>query len=40
VRKNQIFGAMKLTLRPSGYDWAFVPDAATPFADSGSRSCT
>jgi len=40
VHKNQIFGVMKLTLRPSGYDWAFVPDPATPFADSGSGSCT
>jgi hypothetical protein len=39
VHKNQIFGVMKLTLRPSGYDWAFVPDPATPFADSGSGSC-
>lgn len=40
IHKNQIFGVMKLTLRPSGYDWAFVPDPATPFADSGSGSCT
>ena len=40
VRKNQIFGVMKLTLRPTGYDWAFVPDPATPFADSGSGSCS
>ena len=39
VRKNQIFGVMKLTLRPAGYDWQFVPDPATPFADSGTGSC-
>jgi len=39
VHKNQIFGVMKLTLTPTGYDWQFVPDPATPFADSGSGSC-
>jgi hypothetical protein len=39
VHKNKIFGVMKLTLHPSGYDWAFVPDPATPFADSGTGSC-
>jgi hypothetical protein len=30
---------MKLTLRPTGYDWQFVPDPATPFADSGTGTC-
>jgi Calcineurin-like phosphoesterase len=39
VRKNQIFGVMKLALRPTGYDWQFVPDPATPFADSGTGTC-
>lgn len=39
VRKNQIFGVMKLTLHPTGYDWSFVPDPATPFADAGSGIC-
>ena len=39
VRKNRIYGVMKLTLLPTGYTWAFVPDAATPFADSGSGTC-
>jgi hypothetical protein len=39
VRKNHIFGVMKLTLHPTGYDWAFVPDPATPFNDSGSGNC-
>ena len=39
VRKIQIFGVMKLTLRPAGYDWQFVPDPATPFVDSGTGSC-
>jgi hypothetical protein len=39
VHKNKIFGAMKLTLHPSGYDWTFVADPATPFTDSGTGSC-
>jgi hypothetical protein len=39
VRKNHIFGVMKLTLHPTGYDWTFVPDPATPFNDSGSGNC-
>jgi len=39
VRKNKIFGVMKLTLHPTGYDWAFIPDPATPFADSGTANC-
>jgi Calcineurin-like phosphoesterase len=39
VRKNQIFGVMKLTLHPTSYDWAYVPDPATPFADAGSGTC-
>jgi hypothetical protein len=40
VRKNQIYGVLKLTLKPAGYDWQFVPDPATPFADSGSGTCS
>jgi hypothetical protein len=39
VRKNQIFGVMQLTLHATGYDWAYVPDPATPFADAGSGTC-
>lgn len=39
VHKNKIFGVLKLTLHPGGYDWAFVPDPSTPFADSGSGTC-
>jgi hypothetical protein len=38
IRKNQIFGVMKLTLHPTSHDWQFVPDPATPFADSGTGS--
>ncbi|MCW2802523.1 MAG: hypothetical protein QOF52_3117 [Propionibacteriaceae bacterium] len=40
VRKNQTFGVMKLVLKPTGYDWSFVPDPSTPFADSGSGTCS
>jgi hypothetical protein len=39
VRKNQIFGVFKLVLHPGRFDWSFVPDPATPFADSGSQAC-
>ncbi len=31
-------GVLKLTLRPSGYDWAFLPIAGQGFTDSGSGS--
>jgi hypothetical protein len=39
VHKNQIFGVMKLTLRPGSYDWQFVQDPSTPFSDSGTGTC-
>jgi hypothetical protein len=39
VRQNKIFGVMKLTLRPTGYSWEFVPHPSTPFTDSGSGTC-
>jgi Calcineurin-like phosphoesterase len=39
VRKNKIFGVLKLTLRATGYDWAYVPDPTTPFSDSGTGTC-
>jgi hypothetical protein len=37
--QNTIFGALFLTLHPSGYDWRFVPEAGKTFTDSGSGSC-
>jgi hypothetical protein len=40
VRKSNIFGVLKMTLRPTSYTWSFVPDSSTPFSDSGSRTCT
>jgi hypothetical protein len=39
VRNSSAFGVLKLTLRPSGYDWRFVPVAGRSFTDSGSGSC-
>jgi hypothetical protein len=40
VRKSNIFGVVKMTLRATSYDWSFVADPSTPFSDSGSRSCS
>ncbi|MGS0687641.1 metallophosphoesterase [Nakamurella sp. GG22] len=39
VRKNHIFGVMKLSLTATGYGYSYVPDPTTPFTDSGSGSC-
>jgi hypothetical protein len=39
VHKPSIFGVLKLTLHPSSYDWSFVPDPSTPFADAGTGTC-
>ncbi|HEX8939058.1 MAG TPA: DNRLRE domain-containing protein [Candidatus Limnocylindrales bacterium] len=38
VRDTSSFGALRLTLHPTGYDWAFQP-AVGSFTDSGSASC-
>jgi len=39
VRNNDTYGILKLTLRSSGYDWQFVPEAGKTFTDSGSTAC-
>ena len=39
ARQADTFGVLKLSLRPSGYGWEFVPEAGGTFADSGSASC-
>jgi PKD repeat protein len=36
VRNNNTHGVLKLTLRPDGYDWQFVPKAGLTFTDAGS----
>ncbi|PSK65697.1 Alkaline phosphatase [Micromonospora sp. MH33] len=39
--QGNTFGALELTLKPTGYDWQFVPIAGSTsgFSDSGSASC-
>jgi hypothetical protein len=39
VRNNDAFGVLKLTLKPTGYEWKFIPEAGKTFTDSGSGSC-
>jgi len=39
VRNNDAFGVLKLTLKATGYDWQFLPEAGKTFTDSGSGSC-
>ena len=38
VRNNDTFGIMKMTLRPTGYDWQFIRAAGGTFTDSGSTA--
>lgn len=39
VRDTTTFGVLKLTLKPNGYDWKFIPEAGKSFTDAGSDSC-
>jgi hypothetical protein len=39
VRERSTYGVLKMTLRPSGYDWEFVPIAGQTFRDVGSAAC-
>ena len=39
VRNNVTFGVLELTLRPTSYDWQFVPEAGKTFRDAGSQAC-
>jgi acid phosphatase type 7 len=39
VRDNTTFGVLKLTLHPTSYSWAFVPEAGQTFTDSGTTNC-
>ena len=39
VRDATAHGVLKLILRPSSYDWEFVPIAGQTFTDVGSRPC-
>jgi hypothetical protein len=39
LRDATAFGVLKLTLKPGGYDWQFIPEARKSFTDSGSGKC-
>jgi len=39
VHNDDTYGVLKLTLRPKGYEWRFVPVEGEAFTDSGSARC-
>jgi hypothetical protein len=39
VRNDNTYGLLALTLRPTSYQWQFVPEAGKSFTDSGSTNC-
>jgi hypothetical protein len=39
VRDNTSWGVLRLTLRPNGYDWKFIPVAGATFTDAGTGEC-
>jgi acid phosphatase type 7 len=39
VRNNEAYGVLKLTLKATGYNWKFIPEAGKTFTDEGSGSC-
>lgn len=39
VRNDNTYGIIALTLRPTSYQWQFVPEAGKSFTDSGSGNC-
>jgi hypothetical protein len=39
VQNDETYGVLKLTLRPEGYEWRFLPAAGGEFADSGGDRC-
>jgi 3',5'-cyclic AMP phosphodiesterase CpdA len=39
VRNFEAHGVLKLTLRPTSYDWEFVPITGATFTDKGSAAC-
>ncbi len=39
VRNSDTYGVLKLTLKPTSYDWKFVPEAGRSFTDSGTTNC-
>jgi len=39
IRQSGTYGVLRLTLRPSGYSWAFLRAGGKPFSDTGSGRC-
>ena len=39
VRNAGTYGVLKLTLRPAGYDWRFLPVPGGSFSDAGTAGC-
>jgi hypothetical protein len=39
VRADGIWGVLRMTLRPDGYDWTFLPAEDSTFTDSGHDTC-
>lgn len=39
VREHETWGVLKMTLRPTSYDWEFIPIPGQTFTDSGSAPC-
>jgi acid phosphatase type 7 len=39
VQQGDTFGVLRLTLRPTSYDWEFVPEAGKKFTDAGTGIC-
>ena len=39
VRNYDTFGVLELTLRPTAFEWRFVPEAGRSFSDAGSQDC-
>jgi acid phosphatase type 7 len=37
--QNDTFGVLFVTLRPTSYDWRFVPEAGKTYTDTGSAAC-
>jgi calcineurin-like phosphoesterase family protein len=39
VRNADTYGVLTLRLKPTSYDWRFVPEAGRTFTDAGSQAC-
>lgn len=39
IHDDTSYGVLKLTLRPNGYDWEFIPIEGNTFTDRGSTDC-